>query len=837
MSDTWNRYSHEREYLVSVELYVSQSTGGNLRKPAIIRKKPEKRESSAAIFDDAKLRDRSSWQALPKGLHNIGQWRSATCKLSEEGDRCFLNIYVDEAILYQTVYIHLLNQSDIRQTDPSLFFRKDCVALYCIEGQRWTSANTAEPIYIQFPNSDLCTTWLALLRSYAIPEIYGRWFFPIDGGSYRMWRQIELSIVQARNLRVPKTENGDSVETSADADFDGEISCELHLNNILCGRTTGKKKGSTLEWHEKFLFSDLPPFQTLDINVWREKKAMKPTTVGFAQIQLHSFRRGETVEGWHPIIQGVTGPARETQVGELRVKLRVDEEIVLPYSAYSNLVETFNSRNFLDWMTELETKLKLKHISAQIMSVSIANDALIEQIQEFAAKEVAATPISHQTLFRGNTVLTKTIELTMSWYGKAFLEASIGHVLRRLCAEKVAIEVDPMRSGKSTKDVEKNVEQLIYWCHEFWNQIYSVRGDCPNELRRLFRTIRKLVEDRCRTTDGSADLQRDLPKQSVSAFIFLRFIVPAILHPHLFGLCPGLPPEPVQRSLTLIAKVIQSLANLNASSQKESFMRGIKDFLANSLEAMVDYIASVSTPLDDTYSSNPVLANSRHNRLRIVNSLRQRSMQMPVLDKESIPTLPHLLDIPRHLAVITSAIIRSCRDPSLQSALLELKNTQLEELCTRCSEVEDQALFRVTQLAAKLAVRRPSLPVINSPEFGSSPSLPSPDRIQSPQQKSDPSRRSKSARPSTAPSSGSNSPRQAWDDIPSSTISRTFAKSKPTDAKGSNDSRHRHLKNPSTDAAPRYITPTSNKVSQGLNDNAEDIAKKKRGLFRGILKR
>jgi len=43
--------------------------------------------------------------------------------------------------------------------------------------------------------------------------------------------------------------------------------------------------------------------------------------------------------------------------------------------------------------------------------------------------------------------------------------------------------------------------------------------------------------------------------------------VPAILHPYLFGLCSGLPSPPVQRSLTLIGKVIQSLANLNTVSQ------------------------------------------------------------------------------------------------------------------------------------------------------------------------------------------------------------------------------------------------------------------------------
>ena len=86
---------------------------------------------------------------------------------------------------------------------------------------------------------------------------------------------------------------------------------------------------------------------------------------------------------------------------------------------------------------------------------------------------------AHQTLFRGNTNLTKVVELSMTWYGMSFLEASIGPVLRRLCSDEVVIEVDPTRTTRGPKDVEKNVEQLVYWCQEFWNQIYSVRTECP----------------------------------------------------------------------------------------------------------------------------------------------------------------------------------------------------------------------------------------------------------------------------------------------------------------------------------------------------------------------
>lgn len=140
--------------------------------------------------------------------------------------------------------------------------------------------------------------------------------------------------------------------------------------------------------------------------------------------------------------------------------------------------------------------MQLKTISNQFISIAVARNTLIEQIFAVADREVDGTPhcesskqssgylanvwlIAHNTLFRGNTILTKTMEQCMTWYGKPFLEASIGTVIRRLCADRIAIEVDPARSGKSAKDVEKNVEQLIYWCKEFWSQIYKVRGECP----------------------------------------------------------------------------------------------------------------------------------------------------------------------------------------------------------------------------------------------------------------------------------------------------------------------------------------------------------------------
>jgi hypothetical protein len=50
--------------------------------------------------------------------------------------------------------------------------------------------------------------------------------------------------------------------------------------------------------------------------------------------------------------------------------------------------QTFRTRNFLDWMSDFENKLKLKSIGTPLMVLAVASDRLIEQVQEVARREV-----------------------------------------------------------------------------------------------------------------------------------------------------------------------------------------------------------------------------------------------------------------------------------------------------------------------------------------------------------------------------------------------------------------------------------------------------------------
>ena len=84
----------------------------------------------------------------------------------------------------------------------------------------------------------------------------------------------------------------------------------------------------------------------------------------------------------------------------------------------------------------------------------------------------------------------------------------------------------------------------------------------------------------------------------VSGFIFLRLICPAILNPRQFNLLQEPPHQMASRSLIMIAKCLQNLANLVEFGGKEPYMEVVNPFILKNKERMISFLDHLSNVME-----------------------------------------------------------------------------------------------------------------------------------------------------------------------------------------------------------------------------------------------
>lgn len=123
--------------------------------------------------------------------------------------------------------------------------------------------------------------------------------------------------------------------------------------------------------------------------------------------------------------------------------------------------------------------------------------------------------------------------------------------------------------------------------------------------------------------------------------------------------------------------------------------------MTHSVDAMIDYLLFVSSKPQDQHTLST--ASGRHEQLQAINTLRERLDLMPTLHREALPLLPNnLLDLPKHAAVISSAVMRS---PSVRNRPTP---SQLDEFIRDCTEIESKALLSVKKLVPSGSPHLPS---------------------------------------------------------------------------------------------------------------------------------
>ncbi|MCJ1312144.1 hypothetical protein MMC25_005818 [Agyrium rufum] len=484
----------------------------------------------------------------------------------------------------------------------------------------------------------------------------------------------------------------------------GDYYAEAKLDDEVRARTAVKSNTHNPFWREEYEFHDLPPVLSSAIIVLKSRNSeqrdwtliaddplnyengeinplaspgdieISPLDMdyGTVELRLEDLDRGKDTEKWWPIIN-----ENDEITGELLMKVRTDDVTVLMSHHYQPLCDLLCSfsngltqqivsacpaethrlsaiflnifqdlRNANDWIMFLvedeidgihKDSLSQKFRFSRRIASHDSYDFSVDR--EIFVRDMGKTAtVEANLLFRGNSLLTKSLELYMRRVGKEYLEETLSESLRDIDESDPDCEVDPHRQPID-ETRKRNWSNLIALTENIWRAISSSATRCPLELRLVCRHIRACAEDRY------GDFMRSIRYSSVSGFLFLRFFVPAVLNPKLFNLLKDHPRPRAARTLTLIAKGLQALANLNPLGTKEPWMTPMNDFLSRHREDFRDFVDGICSINQErtTLSIPPAYATP------ITIAAR-----LPPTSREGFLSLPYLLDRQRDLAVLVA---------------------------------------------------------------------------------------------------------------------------------------------------------------------------------------
>lgn len=429
--------------------------------------------------------------------------------------------------------------------------------------------------------------------------------------NFRHIKSLKLSVIEGRDLgQIIPIELSSEQETA----FYNQLRqvknfssyCVVEINNFELARTT-VKSGYSPFWAEEFTFDDLNMCDSKVVIAIRTKSLKKNAGLGIVELEFSQIAEqmdlNQKYQAWVPISASAQNTSSTNSVA-LRLCASLKEEKVLPLHEYNSFIKALFENDFkvlrlLSSIGEKTVDFSKDEFAKYLCNVLTSTGLDTKAFAAIFSTEVASIH-DPNIVFRGNSLASKVIDQYMKLIGQEYLKDTLSGPIKHVhdkFTKAESTEVDPLRLDSnvpySEETLKKNQKRLLGVVQLFWDAIRNSVEKCPKQIKEAFANIKFMVlENFSRKSIPAPGIQYT----SISAFIFLRFFCPAILTPKLFDLWTDISENAVAtRTLTLIAKIIQNLANLS-EFKKEPHMDFCNTWISSNMDSMRLCLTQFSLP-------------------------------------------------------------------------------------------------------------------------------------------------------------------------------------------------------------------------------------------------
>mmetsp|Transcript_747 Transcript_747/g.1062 ORF Transcript_747/g.1062 Transcript_747/m.1062 type:complete len:541 (+) Transcript_747:2-1624(+) len=196
---------------------------------------------------------------------------------------------------------------------------------------------------------------------------------------------------------------------------------------------------------------------------------------------------------------------------------------------------------------------------------------LLDFLKASITQDIRKTAMG-ETLFREMSLSTRMLSIYLEMdEGKEYLRSIASELISSISSIEHSLEVNPNNIGGGERiNFRANLAQIVEISQRFLDKVLSSSSRCPLPFRELMLHTKQRVDK----------VFPNMTHAVVGGFVFLRFLCPAIVTPHKYGLLSKCPDKNSLRVCVLITKLLQSVSNgIEFDGTKEDYMLRLNPFI------------------------------------------------------------------------------------------------------------------------------------------------------------------------------------------------------------------------------------------------------------------